>query len=429
VENDHRMFFSFVGLILAVIWAAALLAQRWMPAELRVRLRPVAVVLVLLALSGYAYGTRLRNAVWHSEESLWLDDVQKSPHNGRGLMNYALTQMNKGNYAVALNYFERALEYTPNYPTLEVNLGVVNGAIADQGDATRTAEAERHFLRAIELAPQDDTPHAFYGRWLLAHGREQDAIAQLQTAIALNPQRMMQREELVQAYEASGQNDAARQAAAEALRIDPTDRLLQAALTRQGAGQQGAGQPTTQSAAFWLNQSLAQYNQHLYKESIESARRALAIDPKMAEAWNNIGAGEAGLQQWDDAVHAEQEALKLNPQLQIAQNNLTIYAQAKAAGVKSAPPGAKSATDYINESLELNRAGRYDESLAAARQAVRLDPKSAVAWNNIAANDEALHRWDDAINAAQHALALQPDFQLAKNNLAWSQQQKALGKK
>jgi len=67
--------------------------------------------------------------------------------------------------------------------------------------------------------------------------------------------------------------------------------------------------------------------------------------------------------------------------------------------------------------------------MAAARQALRLDPKSAVAWNNIAAADEGLKRWDDAIDAAKHALALQPDFQLARNNLAWSQQQKAAAKK
>jgi hypothetical protein len=84
------MFFSFVGLILAVIWAGALLVERWMTAEQRVRLRPAAVVLALLALSGYAYGVHRRNEVWRSEETLWLDDVQKSPHNGRGLMNYAL---------------------------------------------------------------------------------------------------------------------------------------------------------------------------------------------------------------------------------------------------------------------------------------------------------------------------------------------------
>jgi protein O-mannosyl-transferase len=416
VENDHRMFFSFVGLILAMVWAGALLVRRWTTEEQRVRLRPVAVVLVLLALGGYAYGVHRRNEVWRNEESLWLDDVEKSPHNGRGLMNYALTQMSKGNYPVALEYFERALDYTPSYATLEINLGVVNSAMADQGDATRTAEAERHFLRAIALAPTDDSTHAFYGRWLKDHGRETEAVAQLQTAIALNPQRMMQREQLVEAYERMGEKDAAREAAAQAQAIDPTDDAIQVALTASGS----------QNAAFWLNQSLTLYNQHQYQGAIDAARHALELDPKMAEAWNNIGAGEAELLQWDEAIHAEEEALRLKPELQIAKNNLMAYTQAKAAGT-SASGGAKTASDYINESLELNRAGKFEASLAAAQQAVRLDPKSAVAWNNIAADDEVLHRWDAAIDAAQHALALQPDFQLARNNLAWAESQKKLG--
>ena len=413
VENDHRMFFSFAGLILAVIWAGALLVGRWTTTEQRARLQPVAVVLAVIALSGYAYGTHKRNEVWRSEESLWLDDVQKSPHNGRGLMNYALTQMSQGRNEVALDYFERALEYTPNYSTLEINLGVVNAAIADSGDASRNAEAERHFLRAIELDPRDGTPHAFYGRWLLTQGREQEAVRQLQTAIDLSPTIMKQRELLVTAYNELGQTDAARRAAQQALAIDPTDAGIQLALA-QGP----------QNAAFWVNRSLMQYNQHLYKESIASAQRALALDPKMAEAWNNIGAGEAGLLQWDEAIHAEQEALRLNPELQIAKNNLVAYTQAKAAAGASVAAGAKNATDYINESLTLNKAGKYAESLAAAREAVKLDPKSAVAWNNVAAADEGLKRWDDAIDAAKHALALQPDFQLARNNLAWSMQQK-----
>ena len=48
-----------------------------------------------------AYGTRQRNIVWRTEESLWLDATIKSPDNGRGLMNYGVIQMDKGNYRVA----------------------------------------------------------------------------------------------------------------------------------------------------------------------------------------------------------------------------------------------------------------------------------------------------------------------------------------
>jgi tetratricopeptide (TPR) repeat protein len=411
-ENDHRMFFSFVGLVLAVVWAGAQLYERFVPEARRAQLRPVLLVAVLLVLSGYAYGVHRRNAVWHDEESLWRDDVIKSPHNGRGLMIYGLTQMNKGDFPTALDYFNRALLYTPNYPTLEINLGVVNGVMADLGDASRAAEAERHFLRAMSLAPTDDEAHAFYARWLAAHHRVAEAVAQCQIAIALNPQRPMQRELLIDAYNQAGDSEAARQAAVSALAAVPND----------PAALQQLAHPAVQDADYWINLSLAQYQRKQYQASIDSARRALDLNPKLATAYNNIGAGYAGLLQWKDAVRNEQEALRLDPTLQIARNNLKLYSQ-QAAGV----PAAKSAAEYLNDSLVLNQAGRYQESIAAARHALQLDPSMAEAWNNIAADDESLRRWDDAIAAAGKAIALKPDFQLAKNNLAWAIAQKNLG--
>ena len=417
VENDHRMFFSFAGLILAVVWAAWLLIERWIAVETRTKLRPAFIAMLLVVLAGYGYGVWKRNAVWHDEESLWLDDVQKSPHNGRGLMIYGLTQMNKGAYPVALDYFTRALEYTPNYATLEVNLGIVNGAMADQvagGDQARTAETERHFQRAILLTPKDDATHAFYGRWLEQHSRYAEAIAQLNAAIALNPARSFPHETLIETYNREGDAPAAREAAQETLAAIPDD--APALMTLQ--------HPAVQGVAFWINLSLSQYKQGLYQESIDSAKHALALDPKSVEAYTNIGAGYGSLGQWDEAIRNEDEALKLKPDYQLAKNNVALYMQEKAGG-KAIAANAPSVDDLINESLRFDQAGKYDESIEAARKALKIDPNSAEAWNNIAAAYEAMHRWDPAIDAAKKAVALKPDFQLAKNNLAWSISEKA----
>ena len=422
VENDHRMFFAFVGLILAVVWAGWLTWERLLGAERRRELTPVLTATCLLLLCGYAYGVHVRNWVWHDEESLWHDDVLKSPNNGRGLMIYGLSQMGKGNYTDAVSYFERALVLTPNYPTLEINLGVVNGAMADQttGDvaAARTLAAQRHFERAIALAPQADEPHAYYGRWLMQHGRLAEARTQLEAAVTANPLRLLQRDLLISTYEAEGDDAAARQAAQATLAIAPDDAAARALLARP------AGVMPAMSAAQWINRSLMQYQQGQYAASIVSAQSALKVDPNSAEAWNNIGAAHGAMQQWDEAIHDEQQALRLKPDLTIAQNNLRWYTQQKA-GV--AQP--KTAVDYLNESVELNRDGKFAESVAAARHAVALQPTMAEAWNNIAAANASLHKWDDAIAAAQKAIALKPDFQLAKNNLAWAQSQKAAGVK
>jgi len=82
--------------------------------------------------------------------------------------------------------------------------------------------------------------------------------------------------------------------------------------------------------------------------------------------------------------------------------------------------------NYLNLSLLYHRAGRYQDSIAAAKNALRLKPDYAEAYNNIAAAYEGMQQWDQAIAAAQQALRLKPDFQLARNNLAYSEQQKRL---
>ena len=429
VENDHRMFFSLPGLMLAIVWAlhlgyARLLTRKAEGVGGKPWLRGVTATAAALCLCAYAYGAHRRNEVWRSESTLWADDIAKSPHNGRGLMIYGLTRMNAGDYAGALQLFIDALRYTPNYPTLEINLGVVNGLLAAEGNATLAPVAEAHFQRAIALAPGDDTTHAYYGRWLLTQGRLPEAIAQLATAVSLNGQRAMQRDLLLNAYEQAGNTVAAQRLAQRTLTLLPGD----AVATTVSHGQWHA-QPPASTAASLVNASLAAYRAGHFQQSIELAKQALAADPHSAEAWNNVGAGYGALGQWDLAASAEQQALLLNPQLQIARNNLRWFlshksSRSEASGAAKPTMQAEVAED-INLSLALNQDGRYTESILAAQKALALNPASAEAWNNIAANDEAMHRWDEAISAAQRAVALRPDFQLAKNNLAWAEQQKA----
>lgn len=153
VVNDHRMFFPLVGLTLAVCaWAGTTVVRRLESLNPFCDARAWVVAAAAAALPLYGWGTYKRNEVWHTEESLWLDVVEKSPRNGRGLMNYGLTQMAAGRYRRALEYFERAQALTPNYAILEINLGIVKGALG------RDAEAEAHFLRAQELAPGSAQP-------------------------------------------------------------------------------------------------------------------------------------------------------------------------------------------------------------------------------------------------------------------------------
>ncbi len=309
VENDHRMFLPFAGLVLAVTWSAACFASRF-AFQRNARVVTVAAALCLLLL--YAGGTRRRNEVWRTEESLWEDVTFKSPKNGRGLMNYGLARMSRGDFGGALTLFERALVYTPNYPELEINLGIDCGALG------RDADAEQHFSRAILLSPQEAQSHYFYARWLKGKGRADPAEAQLQEAIRLNPAYMQARVLLLDAYATLRQWPQLDALAHETLRLAPGDpTVLRYATLRHETPPSVLPAPET-----LLDLSLAAYRKNDFQGCIRFAQLALKQRPRYAEAYNNLIAAYNSLGQWDQAIHAGQEALRIQPGYELARNNL-----------------------------------------------------------------------------------------------------------
>jgi tetratricopeptide (TPR) repeat protein len=211
------MYFPFVGLVLSLVYAAALLVQSRKGTERRVTLAVACGLILAVA----AQGTWKRNIVWHNEESLWYDVTLKSPQNGRGLMNYGLTQMEKGDYVRALSYFTRALEFSPDYYVLEINLGIANGALNND------EEAERHFARSIELAPQDAQALYFYASWLRDRGRYSEAIRNLDIDIENNPAYLDARYLLMWIYHDLGDTFGVERTARDLLAQFPTDSVAQ----------------------------------------------------------------------------------------------------------------------------------------------------------------------------------------------------------
>ena len=174
--NDHRMYLPFVGLVLAVVWTAGLALR-----EASARTRMVAAGAAVAVIAAMAYGTRQRNIVWRTEESLWHDATIKSPDNGRGLMNYGVIQMEKGNYPLADQYFARALLLTPHYSYLHVNLGVLKAALG------QPAEAERHFREAQHDDPNNPVCYTHFARFLKGLGRTEEARLFAARAVDLSP--------------------------------------------------------------------------------------------------------------------------------------------------------------------------------------------------------------------------------------------------
>jgi tetratricopeptide (TPR) repeat protein len=318
VENDHRMFFPFVGLVLAVCWPVG----QWVARRTRSDWKRLATAGAGVALCGYAWGTVQRNAVWRTEESLWHDVSVKSPKNGRGLMNYGLALMSRGAYVEARDSYNRAAVYTPNYYFLEINQGIVNGSLHDD------AAAEQHFNRAIALAPDQADPHYFFARWLDGQSRWPEAAEQLRLAIAANPDYMAARYLRMESALKQGDRPTVIKEAEATLQRFPSDAT--AAGYRARALSSSHSTPLRQlTAADYLNLSLSYNRTKNFPESIAAAEEALKLRPDYAEAHNNIAAAYEEMHMWDRAIEEARKALEIRPDYQLARNNLEWSLQQK----------------------------------------------------------------------------------------------------
>lgn len=306
VANEHRIFFAYIGLTLAVVYALSLATRRIADREMAM-VAAIAMVMVILA---HVIGTRARNETWRTEETLWKDTTEKSPENGRALMNYGLTQMAQGKHAIAKSYFDRASILLPNYATLQINLGVVDGALGMR------ESAEEHFRAAIRL--RDDTNgHFFYGRWLSQNGRGPEAVAQITRALALAPGSADARSLAMQLHAARGADEELRAIARQSLAIDPND--ASASAYAKGSA---PFRVASDDYAGWFGHGMQEARKARDLDAAIAYRQALARDPRSADALNNLGFSLGRLGFKAEARDALQRALAIRPDFELARNNL-----------------------------------------------------------------------------------------------------------
>ncbi len=329
VANDHRMFFPFAGLSLAVCCTAQWLIRRCPPG-----VRQLAPTAACLVLAVSAYATHSRNEVWKTEETLWRDVTLKSPANGRGWMNYGLTLMARNDSEGALECFRRAAPLTPNYPLLEINTAIVKSVLG------RQEEAEGHFRRALQLDPNHLACHFFYARWLVDRKRYAEAAIKLERTLEISPTDLDALRLTMRVHFDQQNWSALRKLTASVLDLDPADTVARQYQTHLTAldGEIAKAQPeaaSKQTPEQWLDLSLLYYRAGRFEDCAAAARRALQLRPGYAEALNNLAAAHNALRQWDEGIAAAEQAVRLDARNNLARNNLA-WARAEKARTEAA---------------------------------------------------------------------------------------------
>lgn len=162
----------------------------------------------------------------------------------------------------------------------------------------------------------------------------------------------------------------------------------------------------------------------LLSEATLAYRDALRLKPGLAEAHNNIGIILRDQGRLDEAIVAYRHALQLNPQLPNAYSNLGNALhdkgqldQAIAACRQALRLQPDSPEVHFNLGTMLYDRDLLDEAIFAYREALRLKPDHAKAHNNLGNALRKKELFDQAVVAYRHALQAKPDYTEAHNNL------------
>ena len=195
----------------------------------------------------------------------------------------------------------------------------------------------------------------------------------------------------------------------------------------QLVGPRAAGRPPTAKFGAYDQyllgtQLIARYTKEDFRRAIAALEKAVSLDPRMAPAWASLSQAlvlfgdnfdvpeDAEIKR--RAIEAAERAVALDPGLAEGHAARAVtrldwqwsYPDASRDSERALALAPRSPFALLNHAYVTRSAGRFDESSAAARKAIEIDPLSARAWNQLtwtaitkgdlaearAANDRAL---------------------------------------
>ena len=161
---------------------------------------------------------------------------------------------------------------------------------------------------------------------------------------------------------------------------------------------------------------LALMKQNRAAEAEEQLRFALALEPDFPQLHEDLGSALAMQSRFDEAIPAFEKAIQLQPALPLAQKKLGHALAAVGRGEEADEAfkeyiGNDPERGAIAKGVELRRAGKNDEAIAAFRDVLKANPASLNAMRHLAVSYwQGKKRLDDAEALLRRATQAAEDF-------------------
>jgi len=181
VAAEHRMYLPLAAVIVVVIVGIFALVRRALVkiplGQLALGASAVAVIIAVI----FAGMTRSRNVVYQSAEQLWKDTIEKRPLNVRARITYAILLMSSQRYAEAATQLRAAVRLDDASASAHLNLGT---ALVAQG---RLDDGIVQLQRALMLDARETSALGVLGEAYLAKRDPVAAMTWFDRAIAEMP--------------------------------------------------------------------------------------------------------------------------------------------------------------------------------------------------------------------------------------------------
>jgi len=249
---------------------------------------PTAICLGLILVSYFSLNWK-RAYIWQKEELVFKEAMRWAPDNPRVLAEWGRILAESGEKRKAIKYLTRAYQLLPDSGSSVFNLGNVYFDLGELG------LAKKYFKKAIELNPRDAQARVNLALIYQLEGKLELARWELEQAIKVSPGLALAHNNLGDLFRKMGRDDLAEQEFQRALELEPG---LGIAHYNLGLLYKERGDYEKALAHFKKAYEFAPANPDISLqlavvylkiaqpgEAEKWARKALAIDSKLARAW------------------------------------------------------------------------------------------------------------------------------------------------
>lgn len=360
--------------------------------------------------------------------------IRRDPSDVAALAAQVKALIDASAYADALAPAREYVRREPNDPSAHVMLGTVYQQLGDY------AKAEPELELGAAKAPNDFEARYQFGLVLARMGKPDQALPQLQKAVALKPGDRSAQFQLVAVLRSLGQTQQATQIV-EQLRKEQGKEFLNSQLVSEGTKANDllqAGKPAEAAQIYrhmleespdnaWTayNLALALEAMRDTKGAEDALRKAIAINPKLANIRAELGALELAEGDLQSAQKSLESALDLAPELVEARGNLAML-YARKGDLVSAERLLRQALEdnpkykegHLNLGLILAQQNRKSDAEKELDKAVALAPKDPATLSTVGKAKVQLGKVSEGVALLGQVVDLAPNLAAAHLDLS-----------